>query len=116
MATNLLAKVIVCAYVPFSVPTSCADCFFHLLAKLFCPLCLCFVSHDAAHCCVVRRYVDEHLCNHYGFSVLAFLVGTSLERVVGVLAKAVKVKAVVPVCASDERKSVRSHVVGDVVV
>ena len=116
MRANLVSGIVISAHIPFSVPTSCTDCLFHSLGGFLCKLSFLFISLKTAHRGIVRSYIDKHFRNHYGFSVLAFLVCASLERIVRIHAEAVQIQAVVPVSASDKRKSVRSHVSCDVAV
>ncbi len=113
--TDLVAECIVCTKEPIAVPAVFENSLVHLV-DLSLSSCSLFVETlELAHLNIVLTDSYKLTCDKYGLCHAALIASGSLEGLTGSLGEAVEVEAVVPVCTTDEGKTVRSEMIDNVI-
>ena len=107
--TDFLRFGIVCTEKPFSIPSSIKYCLIHLIYFFFCSFGSHGVFHMTADFCEFFSIFYEHTCDKYGFCNRSFRWAGCLEGFSWFCGETVQIQTVIPVCASDQWKFVRSE-------
>ena len=110
--TDFLRFCIICTDKPFSVPACIQNCLIHGVDFFFSFISSGGIAYMTADFCKFFTIFYKHTGDKYRFGNRSFRWSCSLERFSWFCGEAVQIQAVIPVCASDQRKFVRSEVSG----